>query len=478
MSRLLEDFKPLQGQLENAGFRGSNQRGIEYHEYDDSEKIVAACNFQKRKNSANLMQSQIIGEIISTYSSQRTETNKCFLLMAAGGTGKTFVQNTIIEYIKSKEVSNYSFVTMSSTAISAQLLENGRTAHSTMKLPLDIFEPDVRCGIDFSSSIATQLRQAKVIFWDEIFGMRKELVDAVDKFFQNLHSSTVPFGGILTIFSGDLRQTLPKLKHARRGTIANACFTRSNCFKYFKIRKLTQNMRLQDSETNRLFAKYLLDVGDRKLSGYITVPSYIKLTKTLDELITFVFGSNINDLSTTDLAERAILAPLNKDVADINDKILHRLRGNEVVYLSTDEELDPNGNLSYDIPSEVLNSTSRPGLPPHKLILKPGCLVMCMRNLSREVCNGTKLQVQSCKQYLLDCKILTGPGKGKIITIPRIKLTDNNTPNTFILRRKQFPVCLAYAITIDKSQGQSLEHVGVSLTSECFAHGQLYTAIS
>jgi ATP-dependent DNA helicase PIF1 len=103
---------------------------------------------------------------------------------------------------------------------------------------------------------------------------------------------------------------------------------------------------------------------------------------------------------------------------------------------------------------------------------------MCLRNMTREVCNGTKLIVRTLHNHLLDCEILTDPGKGKSISLPRITLIDNSKEETVILKRRQFPVALAYAMTIDKSQGQSLEYTGLILDTDCFAHGQLYTALS
>ena len=157
---------------------------------------------------------------------------------------------------------------------------------------------------------------------------------------------------------------------------------------------------------------------------------------------------------------------------------LDKLRGQCKLYLSTDEELDGAGNVITDLPPEVLNNMYRPGLPVHNLNLKVKALVMCMRNLSRDVCNGTKLQVQSLHQNLIDCLILTGPARGNTVSIPRIILTDSSSPDTVILRRKQFPLSIAYAMTIDKSQGQSLQRVGVALNTPCFAHGQLYTGLS
>jgi len=62
--------------------------------------------------------------------------------------------------------------------------------------------------------------------------------------------------------------------------------------------------------------------------------------------------------------------------------------------------------------------------------------------------------------------------------IPRIKFISNNNGLPFTFARKQFPLWLAYAMTINKSQGQTLSHVGLHFIDDIFSHGQLYVAFS
>ena len=83
-------------------------------------------------------------------------------------------------------------------------------------------------------------------------------------------------------------------------------------------------------------------------------------------------------------------------------------------------------------------------------------------------------------KYILKAKIVTGLEhcKGKFVLIPRIILQTQKKKLGFVLKRKQFPIRLAYCMTINKSQGQSLRNVGLHLPRPCFGHGQLYVALS
>ena len=119
-------------------------------------------------------------------------------------------------------------------------------------------------------------------------------------------------------------------------------------------------------------------------------------------------------------------------------------------------------------------------MPTHNIFLKEGAIIMLLRNLntSKGLSNGVRLIVRKLYDHFIDGEILTGTGKGKRVFIPKLSLTPSDTDLPFRLRRIQFPVRLAYAMTINKSQGQTLERVGIYLNRACFAHGQLYVSFS
>ena len=131
-------------------------------------------------------------------------------------------------------------------------------------------------------------------------------------------------------------------------------------------------------------------------------------------------------------------------------------------------------------PNEYLNSLSPSGLPLFKLELKIGCPIMLLRNISPRdgLCNGTRLIVVNCAEHVIEVQILTGDHSGNFAFIPRISLTPSSAEVSIQMTRRQFPVRLAYAMTMNKSQGQSVKFVGIDLRTPVFSHGQLYVSFS
>ncbi len=128
-----------------------------------------------------------------------------------------------------------------------------------------------------------------------------------------------------------------------------------------------------------------------------------------------------------------------------------------------------------------LNSTTPNDLPPHELIVKINCLVLLLRNLdpNNELCNRTRLMVREFQDNAIDVEIIGGQHASKRAFIPHIPLSpSNNISLPFKFKKKQFPICLSFAMTINKSQGQTIPNVGINLPKPIFSHAQHYVALS
>jgi ATP-dependent DNA helicase PIF1 len=175
------------------------------------------------------------------------------------------------------------------------------------------------------------------------------------------------------------------------------------------------------------------------------------------------------------LTERAVLAAKNVDVYELNLKIQHLLPGDLVLYKSIDTVCDATEDVNYT--TEFLNSLDLSGMTPHSLLLKVGSPVILLRSMNPpRLCNGTRLVVKKLMKNVNEAIILNGKFRVENILLPRISIIPTDVPLQF--KCLQFPISLAFAITINKSQGQTMSVCGLDLSTSCFSHRQLYVACS
>lgn len=411
----------------------------------------------------------------------RQESGFMFL-DAPGGTGKTFLISLILAKIRSQ--GNIALA-IASSGIAATLLDGGRTAHSALKLPLNIQNNEnAVCNIKKTSGMAKVLQKCVIIIWDECTMAHKYSLEALDRTLKDIRGNSRLFGGALLLLSGDFRQTLPVIPRSTYANEINACLKSSVLWRDVHILKLTVNMRIinQNNQAAEIFAKQLLDIGNGKVAvnpdnHLIKLPDNVcVLMPTKDTLIANVFPNIVtNYLNHQWLGERAILAAKNIDVDSMNIIIQNMLPGETISFKSIDTVVDENEGVNY--PTEFLNSLDITGLPPHHLRLKIGSPIIMLRNLNApRLCNGTRLVVKKIFGNVIESTILQGKFKGENVLIPRIPMIPNDSPIPF--KRLQFPIRLAFAMTINKAQGQTMQICGVDLENHCFSHGQLYVAFS
>ncbi|CAM1299818.1 Uncharacterised protein r2_g976 [Pycnogonum litorale] len=402
-----------------------------------------------------------------------------FFLDAPGGTGKTFLTNLLLAKIRAKgEIA----LAVASSGIAATLLAGGRTAHSTFKLPLDMLRHEAPvCNISKGTAMAQVLLEARIIVWDECTMSHKHAFEAVDRTLCDLCNNSSVMGGKLFLLTGDFRQTLPIVPKGTKADELAASIKSSHLWQHVQKLTLQTNMRahLTGDVKASDFAKNLLNIGNGTLGnnvdGTINVPSHVAMPSA-EALQETVFPNlTYNFKSARWLRERAILAPRNDDVDSINNDLLKKIPGQQQHYKSIDTMVNPDEVTEY--PNEFLNSLQPSGVPPHNLSLNIGTPIMLLRNLDPpKLCNGTRLIVTKLQPHLIEAIILTGASQGEMVFIPRIPIIPSDLP--FQFKRLQYPVKVSFAMTINKSQGQSLRTVGLNLKTSCFGHGQFYVGCS
>jgi len=161
----------------------------------------------------------------------------------------------------------------------------------------------------------------------------------------------------------------------------------------------------------------------------------------------------------------------------MNRTLVEQLPGECIQYRSLDSV--PDESHAIEFLTEFLNSLEVSGLPPHLLSLKFGApiIILCSLDPPR-VTNGTRCIITWLSANTIDAKISCGIHADHNIGIPQIPLIPSNSMLPFEFRCVLFPVVLCFAMTINKSQGQTFKAVGVDMTDKSFTHGMLYVALS
>jgi hypothetical protein len=371
----------------------------------------------------------------------------------AGGTGKTFVINLLLAKIRQQSKIAIAVV---SSWIAATLLHGGRTAHSTLKLPLNLTHCETPlCNISKGTGEAKVLQECTM--------SHRQALEALDRTLQDLRGNGKHMGGVVVLLAGDFRQTLSVIP---KGTMADE-LKASYLWRHVIKLGLKTNMlvHLQGDVSAGHFAQQLLAVGNGKVpveptSGLISIPdNFCNVVESIEVLKSSVFPNIRNHFKDHKwLCERAILAPKNNSVNAINLQIQQQLPGEITSYKSVDTVTDVNEAVRYS--TEFLNSLEPPRMPSHNLVLKIGSPIMLLRNLDApRLCNGTRLCVKSLMPHVIVATILASCAKGEDVFIRRIPMVPTDMP--FEFKRLQFPVRLAFAMSINKAQGQSLNVAGI-----------------
>lgn len=438
--------------------------------------------FNELYQRANSEQRQIIDRVIREVQCNDSESN-VFCLTAHAGCGKTFTQTAIIHKLNAL---NLRCIATAFSGIASTLLLGGRTLHNVFKLPIKLLENTVP-NIPPNSNDGQYINSSSLIIIDEISMCPLQALKAIDTLLKDLCTDQSKkrklFGGKTVLLCGDFRQILPVVPHGSRATLIESCVTSWSEFHSFHHVTLSQNMRVLPNEVE--FVEFLKKLGNGETTVF---PQYgediIQISNQLlgnnNNIITEIFGNIAEDILSERVLKSVVLALKNEDCALVNNEILNLIPGDKKIYYSFDKVICDNESEVSNYPIEFLNTLTLSGLAPHKLELKINCIVLLIRNLNAKkgLVNGTRMRVKSLHNNTIDCEVLTGIAYGTRVLIPRINLTYSGINLPFNFQRTQFPIINAFAITINKSQGQTFEKVGILLKQPVFTHGQLYVAAS
>lgn len=384
-------------------------------------------------------------------------TRQSVFLTGKAGTGKS----TFLKYICANTKKKY--VVLAPTGIAA-VNAGGVTMHSFFKIPFKPILPDdpefdprhIKSRMKYSKAFVKLLRALDLIIIDEISMVRADVIDFVDKILRTYSGNPrEPFGGKQMLFVGDLFQLEPVVTGDMRDVLTrfypNPFFFSARAFS--RIRVVPIELRKVYRQSDSDFVALL----DRMRGGHPTDEDICSLNRRLRQHSPKTDDRMVMTLATT-----------RSMVDHINDEHLEALPAAEITYI---------GEISGDFPENSL-PTSR------ELTLKTGAQVVFIRNdMEKRWVNGTlgKIYLADGEKLIVQLEDGTTHEVEPVIW-SNIKYEFDEAHNKVIERElgyfKQFPVKLAWALTIHKSQGLTFNDVIIDIGSGAFSGGQAYVALS
>ena len=375
-------------------------------------------------------------------------TNISLFITGKAGTGKT----TFVKRIQQKIDKN--FLVLAPTGIAA-LNVGGQTMHSFFGFPLEIIGP--ASHMEVSLEKRRVLEKTDTIIVDEASMVRADMVDGMDRFLRSLTYSHLPFGGKQVVFVGDLFQLPPVYKQGTADEDMLRDFY-GNGTPYFYKAYALKRMNLPKIEFQKVYRQKdqpFLDVLDRMRVGENIQEDFEIINEHVSS------DDKVGDYSVT-------LTAYNRIAESINEMKLDEIEAEEFCY---EGELDGKFKMQ-DAPVPV------------KLQLKVGAqVIFCRNDYPRGVVNGTIAIVTK----LTDDKIVVVLENGKTLKVEKMVWESKESVYNEDTRKveskvvgsfTQYPLKLAWAITIHKSQGMTFDRMHFDLTRGTFAPGQAYVAIS
>lgn len=373
---------------------------------------------------------------------QIMKSGRNVFLTGSAGTGKTFTLNKYIEWLREHKVP---VAKTASTGIAATHM-NGTTIHSWSGIGVkDFISRTGLLKLKDKKYLTKNTQNTHVLIIDEISMLHRKQLDLVNEVLQYLRQSAAPFGGMQVIFAGDFFQLPPVTSASEHSRDKMAFMSTAWVEAQPVVCYLDKQYRQDENE--------LTTILNQIRQQEVPYESYEKLMKTADKTFSI---------------EPTKLYTHNADVDRINAQELNKLDEEPHQF-----ECKTSGN------KKMLEGFVKSLLVPQTLKLKKGAKVMFLKNNHElGVMNGTVGQVVSFSEdedgkKLPVVKLMSG----RILEVEPELWSIDNEKGGRLVSLKQIPLRLAWAMTIHKSQGMTLEAAEIDL-SKTFEAGQGYVALS
>lgn len=358
-------------------------------------------------------------------------------LTGAAGSGKTFLLNKYIRFLRDRGVC--AGITASTGIASTHM--NGRTIHSWAGIGIkeNLTSKDIGLLLK-KSKFRKRFEKTKVLIIDEVSMLHAHQLDMVDKVCKCFKGNNLPFGGLQVVLCGDFFQLPPV---ARQGASANFV-NKSNIWQNMKIVVcyLSEQHRQGDEVFLRVLNNIRKDEVDEDDVGELTARMNVPVGNNM--AITKLYTHNV-------------------DVDAINNFELKKISGKAKKY-----------EMSHLGKKPLVEALKRSCLAPECLALKRGAVVMFVKNnFDKGYVNGTLGKVESFDE---DNWPIVRTNAGAIVLAgPESWVIEEN--DNIEAQINQIPLRLAWAITVHKSQGMSLDFAQIDL-KKAFEYGMGYVALS